>query len=54
MASVKRLREKVGTQKDVAEELGVSERYLRKKENSVTPPPNWLVYALRWLGMKRD
>lgn len=53
MADIKKLREKVGTQKQVAQTLGVSERFLRARESGEFKSPSWLVYALKWLNLKK-
>lgn len=49
---IKEIRKKIGTQKQVADKLGISERFLRARETDEVMPPAWLIFALKWLSRK--
>lgn len=48
---LKKLRQNIGTQKEVADKLQISERFLRYRENGMQETPAWLEYAIKWLNL---
>jgi len=50
---IKNLRQAIGTQKEVADKLGISERFLRYRESGDLDAPAWLEYAIKWLNLKK-